>query len=142
MTCACNTSRLLCIGIEEQEAHISSGLRRLCIEVQVETNEVCIPDFDYDTISWMLRYMYGCLELTPQHLSHTRVLQPSVNTHVALLSCWLWSLELSLHKHFPVSICIAAWGCLQYLHGVSSFISPSLSVHYGCEVVADCYECH
>ena len=46
--------------------------------VQVETNEVCIPDFDYDTISWMLRYMYGCLELTPQHLSHARVMQPSV----------------------------------------------------------------
>ncbi|KAL3161670.1 hypothetical protein ABBQ38_008771 [Trebouxia sp. C0009 RCD-2024] len=42
---------------------------------EVETSEVCIPDFDYDTISWMLRYMYGCLELTPQHLSHARVLE-------------------------------------------------------------------
>lgn len=44
-----------------------------CCALQVETSEVCIPDFDYDTISWMLRYMYGCLELTPQHLSHARV---------------------------------------------------------------------
>ena len=44
----------------------------LCM-LQVETSEVHIPDFDYDTISWMLRYMYGCLELTPQHLTHARV---------------------------------------------------------------------
>lgn len=58
--------------------------------VQVETSEVCIPDFDYDTISWMLRYMYGCLELTPQHLSHARVTQLSVafTCYTAEPSCW------------------------------------------------------
>ena len=43
------------------------------IALQVETSEVHIPDFDYDTISWMLRYMYGCLELSPQSLSHAKV---------------------------------------------------------------------
>ncbi|KAL0020200.1 hypothetical protein WJX79_010998 [Trebouxia sp. C0005] len=42
---------------------------------EVETCEVHISDFDYDTISWMLRYMYGCLELSPQHLSHAKVLE-------------------------------------------------------------------
>ena len=52
---------------------LQAGIQAWCCAVQVETSEVCIPDFDYDTISWMLRYMYGCLELTPQHLSHPRV---------------------------------------------------------------------
>ncbi|DBB04815.1 TPA: hypothetical protein ACH3X3_010105 [Trebouxia sp. C0006] len=42
---------------------------------EVETSEVHISDFDYDTISWMLRYMYGCLELSPQNLSHAKVLE-------------------------------------------------------------------
>ncbi len=45
----------------------------LVIDLQVETSEVHISDFDYDTISWMLRYMYGCLELSPQNLSHAKV---------------------------------------------------------------------
>lgn len=57
---------LACVGDKQV-------LRPGAVAVQVETSEVCIPDFDYDTISWMLRYMYGCLELTPQHLSHARV---------------------------------------------------------------------
>ena len=41
--------------------------------MQVETSEVHIPDFDYETISWMLQYMYGCLELDLEHISHPRV---------------------------------------------------------------------
>ena len=45
----------------------------LVTDLQAETSEVHISDFDYDTISWMLRYMYGCLELSPQNLSHAKV---------------------------------------------------------------------
>ncbi len=49
------------------------ALHDLDVDLQVETSEVHISDFDYDTISWMLRYMYGCLELSPQNLSHAKV---------------------------------------------------------------------
>ena len=63
----------ICMIINKQACEFET--RCMCCVVQVETSEVCIPDFDYDTISWMLRYMYGCLELTPQHLSHARVIQ-------------------------------------------------------------------
>ena len=57
--------------------------------VQVETSEVQIPDFDYDTITCMLQYMYGCLELGPTNLSHPKV----------RLACY----RLSSHE----SICVA-----------------------------------
>lgn len=46
--------------------------------LQVETSEVQIPDFDYDTILLMLQYMYGCLELDPEHLSHPQVSQQTL----------------------------------------------------------------
>lgn len=55
--------------------------------LQVETSEVHIPDFDYDTISWMLQYMYGCLELMPQHLTHARV-SPHLNYALPSRQCY------------------------------------------------------
>lgn len=60
-------------GKAPSQGNYAINLYGLVMDLQVETSEVHISDFDYDTISWMLRYMYGCLELSPQNLSHAKV---------------------------------------------------------------------
>ena len=68
----------------------------LVTDLQAETSEVHISDFDYDTISWMLRYMYGCLELSPQNLSHAKVTFASAAGQHVLLLLLLRLLKLML----------------------------------------------
>lgn len=101
--------------------------------MQVETSEVQISDFDYDTITCMLQYMYGCLELTAHNLRHLKVRLDNVARHMFYVCFMLPVSCILLYVERRLSVCYAHT-CLhpKMVLTYSVVLAPGMPEHLAC----------